>query len=158
MLKVTIDYWQTEKMFIGNEGLYNKLFEMDDAFFVQKPEHKWIKDDNGKPTNKGYTGFVFYINELSSIDRALYKYSVFSPVETLEMMGGAKINTDNVVEAIKRNQIMLPNNLMLEMKELMVSTNACTNEINECLKQDWKLIAILPQHNQARPDYILGKM
>ena len=158
MLKVTIDSWSKEKLFVENENLYNKLYEMSENSFINKPAYKLTRDENGKLVNKGYGSFSFYVNDLSNIDKALYKYCLFEPVESLEMMGGARINTENVFEAIKRNQIMLPNNLMLDMKELCVEINACTDQINKLIQDGWKLIAILPQHNQARPDYILGKM
>lgn len=158
MIKVIIDYYDSLRLFSENEEAYNKLHNISEKFFISKPSFKFFKDENGKISSQGYDGFVFYINDLNNIVPSIIKHCRFETIDMLEMMGGARINTENIVEAISRNQIMLPNNLMLEMKELMVSTNACTNEINECLKQGWKLIAILPQHNQPRPDYILGRI
>lgn len=158
MLKLTISHWEAKCLFEQNPELYERLFSMEDSKFIEKPKLKWTYDEKGNAKNDGYDSFVFYINEVDSIDKKLLGYCKFEGVEMLEMMGGARINTENVFEAAKRNQIMLPNHLMLNMKELIVETNACTNAINDLLKEGWKLIAVLPQHQQSRPDYILGKM
>jgi len=157
MLEVTIDYWESQKLFEQDENLYNELMEKDASSFIRKQDTRWEKDEAGKSVNKGFGSFNFYINDLSSINPRLIKFCKFEPLNGLEMMGGARINTENVFEAAKRNQIMLPNNLLLEMRVLCVETNACTDHVNSILKEGWKLIAVLPQHNQARPDYIFGR-
>lgn len=35
--------------------------------------------------------------------------------------------------------------------------DCCTQEIQDLLKDGWRILAILPQPNQRRPDYILGR-
>lgn len=157
MLKITIGYFESQQLFLKNPDLYEQLISMDKTKFIEFPTDRWVYDENKKPKNDGYGQFKFYVNELNSLHNDLWQFCKIEPLESLEMMGGASINSKNVFEAAKRNQIMLPNNLMLDMKELHVEINACTNSINELLKEGWKLIAVLPQHQQARPDYILGK-
>jgi len=156
MIEVKIDYWKLRNLFSDNNPLYEKLYSLNEKDFVQRAP-KFELGEDGKIKNESYQDIKFYINDLNKIDIELLKYCEMSPVGILEMMGGAKIKTENVVEAVKRNQIMLPNNLMLEMKELKVETDQCTDVINELMNDGWKLIAILPQHQQRRPDYILGR-
>jgi len=40
---------------------------------------------------------------------------------------------------------------LASMKEVIVEENACTELIG------WRILAILPQPNNRRPDYILGR-
>jgi hypothetical protein len=157
MIEVKIDCWKLKSLFQDQNQLYEHLYSFDEKWFTQRTP-KFELNEEGKIKNESWADTRFYINDLNKIDINLLKYCELSPVGILEMMGGAKIKTENVLEVMKRNQIMLPNNMMLEMKELKLETDACTDSINELMNDGWKLIAILPQHQQRRPDYILGRM
>jgi len=88
MLKATIDFWKTQKIFEKEESLYNELMSIDESLFIRKQEEKWTRDENGRPINKSYGSFEFYINDLSKINPSLIKYCHFEPVNDLEMMEG----------------------------------------------------------------------
>lgn len=61
-----------------------------------------------------------------------------------------------VIEFVKTvNQVVMPGYDLLEYKGILVLENSCTEDINEHLKSGWRIIAVLPQHNQRRPDYVL---
>lgn len=54
-------------------------------------------------------------------------------------------------------QIHLPGHDLPAMMCVTNLDNVCTNEVDEYLKQGWRILAILPQPNNRRPDYILGR-
>ena len=155
MIYCEIDTWKLQKIYAEENDLYESLYSLPEAFFDKRPDR--YKQNQDGSISYNYSSMAFYVNELEKMDPRLWVYCTFSPVKLLEMMEGARINTDNVFEAAKRNQIMLPNNLMLEMAELRIETDQCTEEINNLLHEGWKLIAVLPQHQQRRPDYLLGR-
>lgn len=158
MIKCQIDCWKQMELFKNNFDVYEKLYLLDENNFEKRPKKMTWKDEEKKEIDFEYDSMIFYVQEFQSIDSDLWNHITFSPLPMLEMMGGGRINSENVFEAAKRNQIMLPNNVLMDMKELAIEIDQCTNSINEMLKDGWKIIAVLPQHNQRRPDYILGKL
>lgn len=65
-------------------------------------------------------------------------------------------NIDEVREFVKTvNQIVVPGFELLRYSAIKVHTNECTEEIQSCLDDGWRIIAVLPQPDQRRPDYIL---
>lgn len=53
-------------------------------------------------------------------------------------------------------QIHLPGNDLPAMRQVINFDNSCTEDIDDWLKKGWQILAILPQPNHRRPDYILG--
>jgi hypothetical protein len=53
------------------------------------------------------------------------------------------------------NQIVMPGFDLLNYGAIKVCTDECTNQIQADLDEGWRIIAVLPQPNQRRPDYIL---
>lgn len=65
-------------------------------------------------------------------------------------------NPEEVREFIKNvNQVVLPGYDLLGYNEIDYRENCCTTEIQHLLDEGWRIIAVLPQHGQRRPDYIL---
>ena len=54
--------------------------------------------------------------------------------------------------------VAVPSNGMLNITVVKVYENACTESLQEELNSGWKILAICPQPDQRRPDYILGKL
>jgi len=52
--------------------------------------------------------------------------------------------------------VHVPGHAMMEIKTAKVLEDCCTNALNEELMKGWKILAICPQPNQRRPDYIVG--
>lgn len=53
--------------------------------------------------------------------------------------------------------VHVPNNTMLRFDEVIFIEDACTVGIQEHLNEGYRIIAVCPQPDQRRPDYILGK-
>ncbi len=52
--------------------------------------------------------------------------------------------------------IHLPNDNLIAMRQVIVLENECTETVDDWLNKGWRMLAILPQPNHRRPDYILG--
>ena len=157
MIKVEINFWELTRMYQENEELYDKFLSYPETSFKDYPRNTKALDDKGQKKLDGYHSAKFYVNDFRALDERLWQYCTFKPLEQLEMMGGGRINSKNVFEAAQRNQIMLPNSQLYDLKELIIHEDQCTDRINDLLQEGWKIIAVLPQHGQRRPDYILGK-
>lgn len=46
---------------------------------------------------------------------------------------------------------------LLKIDEVSVLEDGCTNELSRWLSDGWQILAVCPQPNQRRPDYILGR-
>lgn len=45
---------------------------------------------------------------------------------------------------------------MLRINQVMLLENCCSDELQETIAQGWRIIAVSPQPDQRRPDYIMG--
>lgn len=65
-------------------------------------------------------------------------------------------NIPEVREFVKQvSQIVMPGFELLRYGAIMVETDACTAAIQSYLDEGWRIIAVIPQPNQRRPDYVL---
>lgn len=44
-----------------------------------------------------------------------------------------------------------------DIDKVKVLTDLCTDDLQEELDAGWRVVAVCPQRNQRRPDYILGR-
>lgn len=50
-----------------------------------------------------------------------------------------------------------PGNALLAIAETKLLENSCTDALQEELAAGWRIIAVQPQPDQRRPDYVLGR-
>lgn len=50
-----------------------------------------------------------------------------------------------------------PNSALLAIAETKLLEDACTDQVQSELAGGWRILAVQPQPNQRRPDYILGR-
>jgi len=53
------------------------------------------------------------------------------------------------------NQIVMPGFELLRYGAIQVITDSCTEDIQSELDRGWRIIAVLPQPHQRRPDYVM---
>lgn len=68
----------------------------------------------------------------------------------------AKNRFDKVVEFNQSCNVHVPNLGLLNINRLAFATDICTEELQQILLKGWRIIAVCPQPDQRRPDYILG--
>ena len=57
----------------------------------------------------------------------------------------------------QRVNVAVPGIGLLQIKRVEVRTDLCTEELQRELDRGWQILAICPQPDQRRPDYVLGK-
>lgn len=72
--------------------------------------------------------------------------------KTGEQLGSVSSNTYN-----NKCDVHMPGNMMASYNELMLVEDSCSDVIQTHLSSGWRLVAVCPQPDQRRPDYILGR-
>jgi hypothetical protein len=63
-------------------------------------------------------------------------------------------------EKIEFNQkcsVHVPNLGLLSINQLGYAVDKCTEELQDIVNQGWRILAVCPQPDQRRPDFILGR-
>jgi hypothetical protein len=47
---------------------------------------------------------------------------------------------------------------LLQIDEVQLEADCCTDYLNKCLADGWRILAVCVQPDQRRPDYILGRV
>ena len=101
---------------------------------------------------EGYWGeFVADVDALplSALQHAKLVSTTYKGITELELRVRTVIN--------QKVNVAVPGLGLLAIREAMVRTDLCTDELNEWLKEGWLILAICPQPDQRRPDYVLGR-
>lgn len=53
--------------------------------------------------------------------------------------------------------VHVPGNALLDINEVHYETDLCTDTVADHLSDGWKILAVCPQPDQRRPDYVFGK-
>lgn len=53
--------------------------------------------------------------------------------------------------------VHVPGNSLLFVNEVRVEEDLCTDALRELLEEGWRIVAVCPQPDQRRPDYVLGR-
>lgn len=65
-------------------------------------------------------------------------------------------NSDRYVNT--KVDVHIPGNALLMIDEVMLLEDSCTDDLNNnYLERGWRIVAVCPQPDQRRPDYILGR-
>jgi len=53
--------------------------------------------------------------------------------------------------------VHMPGNLLMSFNETLLIEDSCTDVLQDSLNNGWRVVAVCPQPDQRRPDYILGR-
>lgn len=56
-----------------------------------------------------------------------------------------------------RCEVHMPGNMLASYNEVMLIEDSCTDQLQSALSSGWRMIAVCPQPDQRRPDYIMGR-
>jgi hypothetical protein len=87
--------------------------------------------------------FESMIDRLEAIEEKLQRYTYNGAVETQQLN--------------KRVEVHVPGIGLLLMNEIRLEEDCCTNHLSNLLEEGWRIIAVCPQPDQRRPDYVLGR-
>lgn len=57
----------------------------------------------------------------------------------------------------QRVEVHTPGNALALFNDIMLAEDCCTDALQNSLNEGWRIIAVCPQPDQRRPDYILGR-
>ena len=64
---------------------------------------------------------------------------------------------DKHIEFNEKCEVHIGNLGLLHINQLGYTTNSCTEELQSILNKGWRILAVCPQPDQRRPDYMLGR-
>jgi len=64
---------------------------------------------------------------------------------------------DKSVEFNQKCEVHVPNFGMLNINQVGFKTDVCTQDLQGLMNQGWRILAVCPQPDQRRPDYIMGR-
>lgn len=78
--------------------------------------------------------------------------------KTFELVAGKAqelTQTNNTYN--NRCEVHMPGNMLASYNEVMLIEDSCTDQLQSALSSGWRMIAVCPQPDQRRPDYIMGR-
>lgn len=108
--------------------------------------------------NKGYHSLEFLMNDVSELPSWILNRIEFDRPQIMKLLkDDAHINPKNLMQAIKMNQVHLPDHTIINFDEVTWMEDACTQDLQKSLDENWRIIAVCLQPGQRRPDYVLGR-
>lgn len=137
--------------------------EKDSDYKLVTPTDMYLIDDS---TTTYLVSLEKFTNEFPNLEisiRGVPKAISEDHNNLIEMMNkvadkieDAKNRFDKVVEYNQKCEVHVPGLGLLNINKVAYATDYCTEELQRLLHQGWRLLAICPQPDQRRPDYILG--
>jgi len=75
----------------------------------------------------------------------------------VEKFNNALASFNEKVEFNQRCDVHIGNLGLLNINQLAYTTDKCTEELQNILDEGWRILAVCPQPDQRRPDYVLGR-
>jgi hypothetical protein len=97
--------------------------------------------------------------ELDLFPESLFHLVLFKPIKNNRIIldHNRGLNQLQLREAVNATvQVHFANNRLMDVREVDWMEDACTEELQKRLKKGWKILAVLPQVGNRRPDYVLG--
>jgi len=122
---------------------YNPTFIVDLELFISV-------------TDKFLTSVPFEVLGIIKTKESFIKSSEIDVLKKLISLERKLSNIDKIQNNLDFN-IKVSDLGYLDIKEVDVLENACTDELQEWIDKGWKILNICPQGGNRRPDYILGR-
>jgi hypothetical protein len=117
------------------------------------PEFKAIEGKEDVVAFEGWwTSVIVDIDKMPQIPFEIVGMSqlIYRTVADVRESGGAAPINERV-------NVMIPGNFLSEVTDVKVVYDFCTDMLGDEIKNGWRILAICPQPDQRRPDYVLGK-
>ena len=108
-------------------------------------------NDNCAPAYS-WRGYLVDLDKMPTVPMHIEK--------VLACSGPLGLDTDifnRVVPINQRVHVQVPGLGLLLLDEVEVLTDCCTDILNSHLRGGWRIVAVCPQPDQRRPDYVLGR-
>ena len=103
-----------------------------------------------------YTHWVVDVHALpfSAIDAHFEAQQIKNPT-LVQALQGFQARESTVIN--QKVNVAVPGFGLMAIRQVEVRTDLCTEELQRELNDGWQILAICPQPDQCRPDYVLGK-
>jgi hypothetical protein len=145
MLKITVDWYELRAIAKEKAENYNEL----------RTYQKTLPALEDVLADRGFSNFEAFVNDVSQLPDWVIDRAKFSAVKPLQI--GVRPSKGELGVALRAYQVHLPGNELLEIDEVQVVENVCTESLQGELDQGWRIVAVLPLVGQRRPDYVLGR-
>jgi hypothetical protein len=138
------------------------LKEMDPSFDVYPPDAQFEWQRGTARSGFRVDPFAIVRNEVLRgldfrIDGGAIETSTFTTlVNHLEDMIKRHTGHTHPNQYNTRCDVHVPNLGLLKVSKVELLQDACTDDLQAHLDRGWRILAICPQPNQRRPDYIIG--
>ncbi len=118
--------------------------------------------DNGKlklRSWKTYEGSINQVLEIIGSQNRIELQGLSDPNPLVELTERIE---DALAEVRRRGNfnskvgVHVPDNNLIEVRSTMALDDACSDQLDEYLSEGWIIVAVCPQPDQRRPDYVLG--
>lgn len=126
------------------------------------------------PIKEPYYGWEEYVGHLESVLEIVSQIEIVSVIRStnnpynefdnvLERVNSKLLTIDTRLEKYrdqvfnKKVNVHISGNSLLEIDDVELLDDCCTDFLKERLDKGWRIIAVCPQPDQRRPDYIIGK-
>ncbi len=155
MIEIQIRSWQMEEIAVKTPERYAWLKK----YKPDLPELKEVTDEKTgeKKMKLPYCEWDFVCNEPALLPDWLNEVATVKLPRVLKLLrDSGETDIDELLKAIRANQVHLPGNQLLEICRVRVAEDCCTEELDGHLKEGWRIVAVCLQPGRRRPDYVLG--
>lgn len=107
---------------------------------------------------------VVQVDDLGELPDIILNNIQISPIKRLQItrlkndMNDRSISMPEIIQDVKQSvQIHVPGPELSSFTEVDWLENACTEELQRRLNERWRILAVLPQPGNRRPDYVIGR-
>lgn len=95
-------------------------------------------------------------NVLNDTEEASFMQKILERIDKIHVVPGAPVPPQDDYYNSKCN-VHIPGNALIHIDDTLLLTDCCTDYLQEKINEGFRILAICPQPDQRRPDYILGR-
>ena len=154
----TYQYWHSD--ITAHQESHAKLeklpIALQERFTLVEWQTEWHSD-----WQHSFDGFPELVTEAEAADLLIAGFT-FKSVQELNLPGEELFQAKEPTAPCEDNfnhrvEVHMPGQALSLYNETMLMEDACTDALQNSLSEGWRIIAALPQPDQRRPDYVLGR-
>jgi hypothetical protein len=157
----TYHYWHTAKAnFLKDLAKVEALTDEElKSKFVIDP---WHDGEDATKHHHTFTSFPTIATESQVVDLLLagFTFEATPGVQVNlepEVLFNPKVPTGPADHVNHRVEVHMPGQALAMYNETLLMEDACTDALQNELANGWRIIAVCPQPDSRRPDYVLGR-
>lgn len=84
-------------------------------------------------------------------------WTIVRTIDNASTRSLASIGQRNTTVVNERCHVAVAGLGLLTIDEVRIENDCCTDFLNKCLSEGWRIVAVCVQPDQRRPDYVLGR-